>query len=437
MFRLRTISSQQASTLILGCLALLLVISIIVFPDQAFQSSLKGLSVWWKLVFPALLPFLIMTEIARGTGVLHGLGALLEPLLRLLFRLPGVGGWAVALGLTAGNPAGAIAVGGLRRDKLITRDEAERLLTLSHLLSPVFLITVVGVGFLQNAKTGLALTLLHYGSAIVLALLQRFTHVRTVAEPEVVANRRAEARSLPSSAGLFGKCIAAWRNAHAADGRTFGKLLGDSVSRSIQQLMTVGGFMMIFSVLIQAVSLSPVIPYVSRLSAVLGLGSAADAEQLLSSVLPGLFEAHLGAYAMGQSQLLTGSWPYALLSALFAWGGLSTHAQVKSFILGTDIRYAVFLRSRLLHAAAAFVSTGLLWQPLNGWLARSEAPAYLPAQALPAPAAGGWSLGGVNLWSLTGPTLLSFGFIMLLMLCLSVLAAAVVMKRHLSPPAQR
>lgn len=43
-------------------------------------------------MFPALLPFLIITELLRGMGVLHGLGALMEPLLRALLRLPGAGG---------------------------------------------------------------------------------------------------------------------------------------------------------------------------------------------------------------------------------------------------------------------------------------------------------------------------------------------------------
>lgn len=419
MVRMRMMSSGRLTTLVLGCLALLLVICIIVFPDQAFQSSLQGLSIWWKLVFPALLPFLIITEILRGMGVLHGLGALLEPLLRLLFKLPGIGGWAITVGLTAGAPSGVIAVGGLRRDKLITRDEAERLLTLSHVLSPVFLITVVGVGFLHNAQAGLLLAMLHYGSAILIAVFQRLTYVRTIAEREVVTNRRAEARSQPA-AGLFSRSLAALQNAQAADGRTFGKLLGDSVGHSVQHLMAVGGLIMMFSVLTHAVSLSQVIPYVSLLLQGLDMGSASEWEHLLASVMPGLFEAHLGAYTLGQSYALTDSWQYAVLSALFAWGGLSTHAQVKSFTLGTDIRYSAFLRTRLLHTAAAFISTGLFWEPLNSWITRTTAPAFLSASA---GAYNGLSLSQINLWPLLSPLLLWSSCILLFMVLLSVFTA--------------
>ena len=53
------------------------------------------------------MPFLIMTELLIGFGVIQGIGILLEPLMRIVFRLPGVSGWALASGLIVGFPAGA------------------------------------------------------------------------------------------------------------------------------------------------------------------------------------------------------------------------------------------------------------------------------------------------------------------------------------------
>ncbi|MED4609598.1 sporulation protein, partial [Paenibacillus validus] len=106
MPRLSSLFSPKFTTLLLGASALALVISIILFPDLAFQSSLQGLQLWWKLVFPALLPFLILTEMLRGLGALHALGVLLEPLFRILFRVPGIGGFVMAIAFTAGMPAG-------------------------------------------------------------------------------------------------------------------------------------------------------------------------------------------------------------------------------------------------------------------------------------------------------------------------------------------
>jgi sporulation integral membrane protein YlbJ len=421
---------KRFTTLLLGCLALLLVICMIVFPDRAFQASLQGLSIWWKLIFPALLPFLIITEILRGMGFLHALGTLMEPLLRYLFRLPGAGGWVLALGFTVGAPSGSIAVSELRRGQHITRDEAERLLSISHVTSPVVLITVVGVAFLNNAQFGLALALLHYSAAIIMGLLQRFPRKSLseaeVEAPEVTANRGANVRAIDTSAGLTRRSLTVLRAAQTADGRTFGKLLGDSVTHSIQQLMAIGGVMMIFSVLTQVIAISSITTYAASALSALGLATPANVEALLSALLPGLFEVHLGAYTMSQSSMLSGAWQYAILSALFAWGGLSAHAQVKSFTLATDIRYLVFLRSRLLHAAISFVLTGVLWNPLNQWLSGVASPVFLIQSAksgLLNARLTSSNIQDINLWPLLSPMMMWFGAILLIMLFLSVFTA--------------
>ncbi|MCS7459490.1 sporulation protein [Paenibacillus doosanensis] len=416
MAGLKMLSSQRMTTLTLGCLALLLVVCIILFPDRAFQSSLQGLTIWWKLVFPALLPFFIVTEIVRGMGILHALGALFDPLLRLLFRLPGIGGWAIAVGCTSGTPSGAVAVGTLRRDRLVSRDEAERLLALSHVMSPVFLITVVGVGFLHNAQSGLALALLHYGSALLVGVWQRISHSRHPLAADI-AEKRAELQRASTATNLFSRSAYAFHVAKAKDGRTFGKLLGDSVTHSVQQLMAVGGLMMMFSVLVHALSMSEVLSFIGLAFSAAGFGTPQEVNSVIAALLPGLFEPHLGAYAVGQAEVFPGSWPYALLSALLAWGGLSTHAQMKSFTLGTDIRYTAFLKSRLLHAAFSFIATAAFWRPLNGLLS-SGIPVWLPGSA-PAPL----SVQEWNLWPLLTPAFFWFSGILLLMLLLSVFAA--------------
>ena len=52
--------------------------------------------------FPALLPFFIGSEILMGLGVVHYLGVLLEPLMRPVFNVPGVGSFVIAMGLASG-----------------------------------------------------------------------------------------------------------------------------------------------------------------------------------------------------------------------------------------------------------------------------------------------------------------------------------------------
>ncbi|WP_163857919.1 sporulation protein [Paenibacillus elgii] len=419
MQRLQVLFSPRFTTLLLGAAALALVVSIIAFPDEAFRSSLQGLQLWWKLVFPALLPFLIVTELLRGMGVLHGLGVLFEPLLRLLFRLPGVGGWIVALGFTAGMPAGAAVVGQLRKDGTLTRDEGERLLSISHLLNPVFLVSVVGVGFLQSATAGLALAVIHYASTLLLALLHRF---RSAPVPHPLPKTKARDKG---SSGWISRSFEAFQDARTRDGRTFGKLLGDSVTSSVQQLFLIGGCMMMFSVLLHAVSLSGLVSAAASLASALGLNHD-NALTLAQALLAGFFEPHLGAYALSQyAETASSALPYALLSLLLSWGGLSTHAQVKSLTAVSDLRYLRFLRSRLEHGGIAFALTCLAWKPLTDSLGGEQ-----PVLAHYAAVRSGWSFEHDSLWPLISPMMLQFGTMLLVLLVLSVFAAFLFHRRR-------
>ncbi|NRF91141.1 hypothetical protein HQN89_08930 [Paenibacillus frigoriresistens] len=412
-------SNSKLTTLVLGSLAALVVVSIILFPDKAFQSSLEGLTIWWKLVFPALMPFLIMTELLIGFGVLQGLGLLLEPLMRIVFRLPGISGWALASGLIVGFPTGAKITASLREKNLISQTETERLTALSHLCSPLFLIMVVGVGFLHSAKLGFILAIIHYASAILTGFLMR--NPKKALQPLANSHELQIGALKPtnhSSASVWKLSLSTMRQAYLQDGRPFGKLLGDSVTSSVQTLMLIGGYMMIFSVLINVVNITHLTDAFRPVTHYL-LGFMNVHTDTTPLWLKGFLEIHLGAYAFSQAQGLSLLPQMALLSAFLGWGGLSAHAQVAGFHQKTDARYLFFFQSRTLHAVIALVLTVLLWKPLQLLTLDSE-PSFLwldkakneyPMVAFP--------LNGESAWGLWGPMLTQFLLLFTLMLIIS------------------
>src|SRR5690625_9186 len=82
-------------------------ISLIIFPEAAFHSSLRGLHTWWEVVFPSLLPFFIMAELLIGFGVVQFIGIIFQPIMRPIFNVPGVGSFAWIVGMASGYPSGA------------------------------------------------------------------------------------------------------------------------------------------------------------------------------------------------------------------------------------------------------------------------------------------------------------------------------------------
>ncbi|KRE83228.1 hypothetical protein ASG89_14020 [Paenibacillus sp. Soil766] len=402
------------TTLVLGALAGLVVISVILFPDKAFQSSLEGLTIWWKLVFPALMPFLIMTELLIGFGVIQGTGVLLEPLMRIIFRLPGVSGWALASGFVVGFPAGARITASLREKNLLTRTETERLTALSHLCSPIFLIMVIGIGFLHNAKLGILLAIIHYISAFATGFLMR--HRKQAIAP-FEANLQVTKPKKTISLGR--SALIAMRQAYWEDGRTFGKLLGDAVTSAVHTLMLIGGYMMIFSVLINVISITHFADILRPVTQIV-LSFMGIFTDTTPQWIKGLMEIHLGAYAFSQAKDLSLLPQMALLSAFLGWGGLSAHAQVAGFHQMTDARYTFFLQSRALHAVLALFTTILLWKPLQLLVLDTE-PSFLRLDlASSSAAAAPFPLNGETAWGLWGPMLMQFLFIFTLMLLISV-----------------
>ncbi|WP_199617864.1 nucleoside recognition domain-containing protein [Paenibacillus alkalitolerans] len=371
------IGNSRWMSALFGISAVTLVGMIIAFPSEAFTASLSGLQVWWEFVFPALLPFFILSELLLGLGMIHAVGVLLEPLMRLLFRLPGAGGWAVAMSFTIGFPAGAKAAADLRKQGLVSRQEGNRLLALSHLCSPVFLTSVVAVGFWGHAELGLPLIIIHLVSALITGLIT----ARIVLPAAERMYGRSRRPPLPATSpeeeamlllrrrlrpALPRRMLDSMLMAQRQDGRTIGKLLGEAVGSSVQSLLVIGGFMILFSVLLKLLSVSGVTGGLQLVVQALLIPWGMP-PQLSEGAITALFEVHLGAYSISQSGD-AGVWGAAILSSIIGWGGLSVHAQVKSLIAGTDLRYTPFLAARILHSALSIIVTFVLWEPMRRWL---------------------------------------------------------------------
>lgn len=377
-------ASSKMQTALFGMIAVMLVVMIISFPDQAFQASLKGLTIWWDFVFPALLPFFILSEILLGLGVVHGIGVLLDPLMRLLFRLPGTGGWVVAASVTAGFPAGAKAAVDLRRNGELNAEEGERLVALSHWSSPIFITSVVAAGFWNRPELGLPLAAIHLLSALITGMIiGRVPFHNRKAVPSAAPAFSVPKKPTAAKRSVWRQAVAAMANASRQDGRPLGKMLGDAVASAVQSLMVIGGLMIIFSVLLEMLTIAGFSGFFEGIIWTV-FSPFQVPRELISGIIASLFEIHLGLYLISQS-VDSSPWAAALLSGSIAWGGVSLHAQVKSFTSGTDLRYRPFAAARLLHAIVSVLIAFLCWNPLarffSGW---SPAFAAAPAGGNPA-----------------------------------------------------
>lgn len=331
------------------------VVSVVSFPEASFQSSLKSLRIWWDIVFPALLPFFILMEIAEALGLLHGLGLAFAPAAHRIFRIPGIGSWAIAFGATIGFPAGAKMTTKLKQKGSINTDQGNRLLAISHIAGPVTTIAAIGVGFFHSAQLGWFLFLIQW---ISLAVMLPFLRSQKPAAVHLYAMSN-ETNLTQSFSSLWKRIPEAVADARKEDGRSFGQILGDAVSHSVQTLMVIGGTMMMFSVVTTAIEH---LPFEKLLSIIIGKETSTHWETNLHLVLTGIFEPHLGAALISQSSLPF-IWQISLVSAILAWSGLAFHLQVQSLISRTGLSYRYFLYAKLWQTIIAFIASFLLWKP--------------------------------------------------------------------------
>ncbi|WP_077325974.1 sporulation integral membrane protein YlbJ [Virgibacillus siamensis] len=344
---------QKIKTILLSGTTVFIAFSLIKYPDQAFEASLRGLSMWWEVVFPSLLPFFITAELLIGFGVVKFIGVLFEPIMRPLFKVPGAGSFAWAMGMASGYPTGAKISARLREEEQLSQVEAERLVSFTNASSPLFIFGAVSVGFFYDMKLGVLLAASHYIGNALVGICMRFygrdsEHSRTKVE-----------KRKPS-------IIQAFREMHRSrmnDQRPFGQIVGDAVLNSIKTLVMVGGFIILFSVITKLLFIIGVSPLIaSMLAYVLKVLSLPI--ELALPLFSGLFEITQGAKAISQTETANLLAKFMVVSFILGFNGFSVQAQVASIIAKTDIRFSPYFFARILHGVFAGILTLVLFKPL-------------------------------------------------------------------------
>lgn len=339
-------------TLVYAGLTLLLTLSLIAFPDQALEAAIRGLNMWWEVVFPSLLPFFITAELLLAFGVVKFIGVIFEPIMRPLFNVPGAGSFGWMMGMASGYPTGAKITARLREENQLSKLEAERLVSFTNNSSPLFIFGAISAGFFHDLKLGLLLAVCHYTSNAIVGICMRFH-----------GTRQERFRKQDSKRFSIKKAFQEMHRDRLKEEKPFGEILGDAVINSIKTLVMVGGFIILFSVLIKLLFLVHVTPAVAVIFQTI-LEIFHLPADLSLPFISGLFEITLGANMISQVTTDTLLQKAVIISFILGFNGLSIHAQVASILAKTDIRFSPYFFARLLHGSIAVILTLLLYKPL-------------------------------------------------------------------------
>lgn len=369
-------NGSKIKTFIFASIITFFTISLIIYPQAALEASLRGLKMWWEVVFPSLLPFFIVSELLIGFGVVAFIGVLFEPLMRPIFKVPGVGGFVLAMGMASGYPSGAKLTARLRQEKQISAIEAERLVSFTNSSNPLFIFGAIAVGFFHNPKIGILLALAHYLGNITVGVIMRF---HEYSHP-VDENKNNSSKKL-----TIRHAFDALHETRVKNSKPLGKMLGDAVSSSVQTLLMIGGFIIIFSVLNNILALVQITDIIATFVTIF-LVLLSFSTDLSIPLISGFFEITLGAKLTSEVTTASLKEQVILTSFFLAFCGLSVHAQVASILAETDIRFKPFFFARIIHAFIAGIYAYLLWSPLNeklgGFEEEGDSPVFAPLKDL-------------------------------------------------------
>lgn len=330
------------------------ILVMITHPKIIFEGSVAGLNAWWNIVFPSLLPFFIASELLMSFGIVHFMGVLLEPVMRPLFNVPGSGSFVMAIGFTSGYPIGSMVTARLRSQGLCSRVEGERLMSFTNNSSPLFMLVAVAVGMFGNPAVGLVIAGAHYTANITLGLALRFYGHK---DNEGTYQKYTKLQQIPAKA--FKEMITVLQK----ENRPFGKIMGDAVKNSITNLLNIGGFIILFAVIIKLLT---ELGFIGLMSSFLGkiLTPLGVSPGVLDAVASGFFEMTMGTKLASESgaPLLQ---QLVAVAIILAWSGLSVIAQVASMIAHTDLRLGPFIVSRIFHALLAGLYTVFFYHLLE------------------------------------------------------------------------
>ena len=284
-------------------LILTLLLFLLLDPVQATEASAAGLMLWFDSLVPALLPFLILSNLLIALDAVTLLTHWMYPLFHGIFGCSKEGCYAIAAGFLCGYPVGSKVTADLVRERHISAEEGNYLLCFCNNVSPAFLISYCLNKRLERPDLVFPSLLLVYGVPLFLALFLR--HGRSFSSLSI---KRASGSQISF------------------------KIVDACMMNGLESILKLGCYIILFSMLARLLMKVPCpFPYLTYGS--VGILEITNGIQLVTS------EPSLPVFVQ-----------YIFVLGFAAFGGISGAAQTESMILDSGLSLKAYLKAKLLTA---------------------------------------------------------------------------------------
>lgn len=289
---------------------LILFFSMLSFPQTVFTGASYGLVLWFRHVLPTLLPYMILINVLICTPALHWICRITSTFLCPLLGTSYYGTFAVLTGFLCGYPMGAKTTSDLLNANKISRSEASYLLSFCNNTSPAFILSYVVAQNMKERNLCIPFFLILTFTPLMLSFIFRLFY------------------RLPESSCSFPQVTpGSFSNPSESISDSF---LDRCILNAFESVTKVGGYMMMFSVLIQL--LASVLP-----------------NTIFSLLLYSSLEISTGIRLLFSSALYTTE-KIILCAFLTSFGGWCCIAQTYSMISGSQLPILPYITAKLVTA---------------------------------------------------------------------------------------
>ena len=318
-------------SLFIPTLFVLFTISLILFSSSNLSAAQNGLTLWATSVIPSLFPFFVATELLSYTNIINILGKCFNKFMKPLFNVRGEGSFAFIMGIISGYPIGAKIACNLRESNTCSKEECERLLAFTNNSGPLFIIGTVGIKMFGSSSIGFLLLITHVLACLSVGICFRFW-------------KSSHSSTKYISNGLKTSSIS------RVNLSNLGEIIGKSITNSISTILNIGGFVVIFSVVISILKHSNFMLILEPILDFLHIQS-----NIVESFILGIVEITNGIFAISSIPIKEISINIVLTSFLLGCGGVSILLQVWSIVSKTDLSIKPYVLGKLLHGIFAAI----------------------------------------------------------------------------------
>lgn len=283
----------------------IILIYIFINPAEAVEAAKSGLLLWFNVIIPNLLPFIILSNLIIKLNAASYITFIVYPFLKPLLGISKDGCYAVITGFFCGYPMGAKITSDLVSHQKVSKREGEYLLSFCNNVSPVFIINyIVNESFHSKELLIPVFLILYLSPVLCAAILNPFYR-------KDLNQKQPDWKEAPDELIDF-------------------KIVDASIMDGFETITKLGGYIIIFALISQMLMHIPV------------------NNEAVKCIIISLTEITNGISISARTAIDFGT-KFVLILSCVSFGGLSCAAQTQSMIKNSSLSLPKYILSKLLN----------------------------------------------------------------------------------------